>query len=127
MSLSVVTGANRGIGLALTTLLRRRGHTVIAACRKSSPALVETGAEVVDGVEVTADEGMAKLVRTVGDRKVDMLINNAGILVWGDKLGALDVDGIRRQFEVNALAPLRITQALRPALQKGSKVALITS
>jgi NAD(P)-dependent dehydrogenase (short-subunit alcohol dehydrogenase family) len=55
------------------------------------------------------------------------LINNAGILVWGDRLGALDVAGIRRQFEVNGLAPLRVTDALRPRLGRGAKVALITS
>jgi NAD(P)-dependent dehydrogenase (short-subunit alcohol dehydrogenase family) len=54
-------------------------------------------------------------------------VNNAGVLVWGDRLGSLDVDGIRRQFEVNALAPLRVTDALRERLGPGAKVALITS
>jgi NAD(P)-dependent dehydrogenase (short-subunit alcohol dehydrogenase family) len=54
-------------------------------------------------------------------------VNNAGILVWGDQLGGLNVEGIRKQFEVNALAPLRLTDALRDRLPKGAKVALITS
>lgn len=127
MPFSVVTGANRGIGLALTALLKKRGHSVLAACRNSSPELEALGVEVATGVDVGDDEGIARLKAAVGERTIDLLINNAGILVWGDNLGSLDVDGIRRQFEVNALGPLRVTVSLRPALRKGSKVALITS
>jgi NAD(P)-dependent dehydrogenase (short-subunit alcohol dehydrogenase family) len=127
MAFSVVTGANRGIGLALTAALRKKGHTVLAACRNSSQELDALGVEVASGVDVSDDEGIARLHAAVGERTVDLLINNAGILVWGDTLGSLDVEGIRRQFEVNALAPLRVTQALRPSLRKGSKVAFITS
>lgn len=127
MTLSIVTGANRGIGLALTTELARRGHRVLAACRASSPALAKLDVEVVSGVDVATDAGLAALVAAVGQRAIALLVNNAGILVWGDKLGALDVAGIRKQFEVNALAPLRVTDALRERLGKGAKVALITS
>jgi NAD(P)-dependent dehydrogenase (short-subunit alcohol dehydrogenase family) len=127
MAFSVVTGANRGIGLALASLLKKKGHAVLAACRNVSPELEALGVEVTSGVDVADDEGIARLKAAVGERTVDLLINNAGILVWGDSLGALDVEGIRRQFEVNALGPLRVTQMLRPTLKKGSKVALITS
>jgi NAD(P)-dependent dehydrogenase (short-subunit alcohol dehydrogenase family) len=127
MPLSIVTGANRGIGLALATLLKKKGYAVLAACRSSSPELDALGVEVVDGVDVSDEEGIAKLVTAVGSRRVDLLVNNAGILVWGDSLEKLDVAGIRKQFEVNALAPLLVTQALRSRLGKGSKVALVTS
>lgn len=127
MTLSVVTGANRGIGLALCAELAKRRDHVVAACRQSSPELSKLGVEVVDGVDVATDAGIAALVKAVGDRSIDLLVNNAGILVWGDQLGALNVEGIRKQFEVNALAPLRVTDALRDRLPKGAKVALITS
>ena len=127
MPFSIVTGANRGIGLALVAALRQRGYDVLAACRASSPELANLGAEVVDGVDVSTDQGIAGLVAAVGARSVDLLINNAGILVWGDQLGELNVDGIRKQFEVNALAPLRVTDALRERLARGAKVALVTS
>jgi NAD(P)-dependent dehydrogenase (short-subunit alcohol dehydrogenase family) len=127
MTFTVVTGANKGIGLALVAELRQRGHHVLAACRSSSPALAKLGAEIVEGVDVATDAGIAKLVAAVGTRTIDLLINNAGILLWGDRLGELNVDGIRQQFEVNALAPLRITDALRERLGSGAKVALVTS
>jgi NAD(P)-dependent dehydrogenase (short-subunit alcohol dehydrogenase family) len=55
-----------------------------------------------------------------------VLVNNAGILAR-DSLAELDFDGMRRQFEVNALAPLRVTHALLPNLGAGSKVVIITS
>lgn len=127
MSLSVVTGANRGIGLALTALLRQRGHTVIAACRTASDGLRKTGAEIVEGAEVTEDAGIERIRAAVGNRTVDLLINNAGILLWDQPLGKVDMDSVRKQLEVNALGPLRVTQALRPSLRRGSKIALITS
>jgi NAD(P)-dependent dehydrogenase (short-subunit alcohol dehydrogenase family) len=127
MPFSIVTGANRGIGLALTAELKKRGHTVLAACRKSSPELDALGVEVLAGVEVSDTAGIERLRKAVGDRRIDLLVNNAGILVWGDHLGELDVAGIRRQFEVNALAPLLITDALKDRLGKGSKVGLVTS
>ncbi len=127
MTFSVVTGANRGIGLALAAALKSRGGTVLAACRSSAKELDALGVEIANGVDVATDKGIAALVSAVGTRNIDLLINNAGILIWGDKLGELDVDGIRKQFEVNALAPLRVTDALRDRLVKGSKVALVTS
>ncbi len=126
MSLSIVTGANRGIGLALTKLLAERGKTVLAACRTSSAELAKLGVEVVEGVDVTDDEGVARLVAAVGNRDVELLINNAGILRH-EALGTIDYDAIRAQFESNALGPLRVTEALRKHLKKGAKVALITS
>ena len=125
--LSLVTGANRGIGLALTTALAKRGP-VLATCRARAPALdALAGVEIVDQADLTTDDGLARVVAAVGERPIDLLVQNAGLLVWGDQLGQLDVSGIRKQFEVNALAPLRLTDALRARLPKGAKVALITS
>jgi NAD(P)-dependent dehydrogenase (short-subunit alcohol dehydrogenase family) len=127
MTLSIVTGSNRGIGLALVELLEQRGGTVLAACREASPALRALGAELVEGVDVTEDAGIEQLTRAVGGRTIDLLINNAGIMVWPNPLAELDVPGIRRQFEINALGPLRVTAALRGRLGRGAKVGLITS
>jgi NAD(P)-dependent dehydrogenase (short-subunit alcohol dehydrogenase family) len=126
MSLYVVTGAGRGIGLELCRQLRGRGETVVAACRRAGSELASLGCEVVDGVEVTDDASVACLVSALAGRRVDVLVNNAGILSR-ESLDDLDFERMRRQFEVNALAPLRVTRALLPNLGAGSKVAIITS
>ena len=127
MSVSIVTGANRGIGLALTRLLSERADPVIAACRKRSPELAALGGECVDEVDVATEAGASRLSLAVGAREVGLLINNAGILVWGDTLASPRYESILQQFEVNALGPLRVTAALQDRLRSGAKVALITS
>jgi NAD(P)-dependent dehydrogenase (short-subunit alcohol dehydrogenase family) len=126
MSLAIVTGSNRGVGLELCRQLAKRGRSVLAACRSPSSQLSALDVEVLPGIEVSSDEGIQKLVQAVGGRDVTLLINNAGILAH-EELGALDVESIRQQFEVNALGPLRITAALASRLVSGAKVALITS
>lgn len=126
MSTILVTGANRGIGLELVRRLRERGDEVIAACRRASDELRATGARVVDGIDVASDDGVQALSRAVGDTKLDVLVNNAGLLE-PDGLAKLDVEGIRRQFEVNALGPLRVTAALQGQVRDGGKIALVTS
>jgi len=126
MTLAIVTGSNRGVGLELCRRLVTRGGTVLAACRSSSSQLGALGVEVLPDVEVSSDAGIQKLVQAVGRRDVNLLINNAGILAH-EELGALDLESIRKQFEVNALGPLRITAALAPRLVSGAKIALITS
>jgi NAD(P)-dependent dehydrogenase (short-subunit alcohol dehydrogenase family) len=125
--LAVVTGANRGIGLALTSLLKQRGYEVVAACRNNSPALTELGVTIIDGVDVSEPSGVDKLAAALKGREIALLINNAGILLWESGLEQLKFEDLQRQFEVNALGPLRVTRALRESLRKGSKVALITS
>lgn len=127
MTLSIVTGANRGIGLGLVKALRARGDKVLAACRTTSPELERTGAEVVTEVDVAVPEGIARLKNAVGDRSIALLINNAGILLDSARLGALDAAEIRKQFEVNALGPLLSTSALCERFRKGTKLGFITS
>jgi NAD(P)-dependent dehydrogenase (short-subunit alcohol dehydrogenase family) len=126
MARVVITGANRGIGLALSRQFAARGDEVIAVVRKSSKALDETGAKVFPGIAVTDDKALAGLADTLGKDSVDVLVNNAGIAVF-DRLDDLSLDKAREQFEVNALGPLRVTKALRPTLKRGAKVAIITS
>ena len=127
MALSVITGANRGIGLALCKAIKETGATVLAACRHSSPELDELGVEVVTGVDVATKEGVKLLQAAVSERPIELLINNAGILLWGDELGKIDAEGVLRQFEVNALGPVRVTEALLANLIPGAKLAFITS
>ena len=125
MPTALVTGANRGIGLELCRQLNDAGWSVIGACRSGSDALAGV-AEVLDGVDVADDAVVSVLRERLGDRAIDLLINNAGIL-QRQSLGNLDWDGMRKQFEVNALGPLRVTSALLDNLAPGAKVAIVTS
>ena len=127
MGLTVVTGANRGIGYALCERLVERKAEVLAACRSASSELKKLGVEVVENVEVTEEAGIGRLVAAVGKRPIELLVNNAGILLWAKDFPEVDVAEIRKQFEVNALGPLRVTAALRERLGQGAKVALVTS
>lgn len=129
MSTVLVTGANRGIGLALVQFHRARGDAVIAACRHDSEALRRSGARIETGADVTDEAAVAALAQRLGDTRVDTLWLNAGVLAT-ESLGRIDAAGfesLRRQFEVNALGPLRVAQALAAKLGKGSKIGILTS
>jgi len=126
MARILITGANRGIGLALASALSARGDEVLAACRTSSRKLEALGVRVIARVDVTDDDSVARLAREVGDEPLDALINNSGILTV-ESLDDFDVERIRRQFEVNSIGPLRVTRALLDRLGAGSKVAIVTS
>ena len=127
MATALITGANRGIGLALSQQLSARGDTVIAVVRKPSQELSAlNGIRIESAVDVTNAEHIQQLAQRLEGEAIDLLINNAGVLTR-ETLEDLNIDQIRFQFEVNALGPLRITHALLPNLINGSKVAIITS
>jgi NAD(P)-dependent dehydrogenase (short-subunit alcohol dehydrogenase family) len=126
MATILITGANRGIGLEVARQLAKRGDTVITACRQSSMDLEALGVEVIEGLDVTSDESVAALADRLGGRRLDWLVNNAGILER-TSLDRLDWDAMERQFRVNSLGPLRVTAGLRGNLSDGSKVFIVTS
>jgi len=128
MSNIVITGANRGIGLALTRKYRDRGDSVVAICRQSSSELDALGVRVESGIEVTDGESLADLADRLSEVEIGVLINNAGVMRRTDFNEIEDqLDAFRLQFEVNSLAPLRVTRALLDRLGRGSKVAIVTS
>lgn len=122
----VITGANRGIGLAFAKQYKAAGAEVTAVCRQASEVLKSLNVNIIEGIDVTALDALAELQARLGDKKIDILINNAGLLTR-ESLEAAPSDDIKIQFEVNALAPLQVTLHLMHLLHKGSKVALITS
>lgn len=126
MQTVLITGANRGIGLALCKTYLAQGWQVIGVCRNASPELTETGARVIAGVDVTDQAALNTLADTLTGKKLDLLINNAGILER-ETLGNIDYHRIEQQFTINAVAPLRVTEALLGNLHSGSKIAFITS
>ncbi|MEX2499385.1 MAG: SDR family oxidoreductase [Wenzhouxiangellaceae bacterium] len=124
----VITGANRGIGLALARRYRDRGDAVIAVCRQSSSELDALGLRVEPGIDVTDGGCLTDLAGRLSGVDIDVLINNAGVMrPTGFDDIEQQLDAYRLQFEVNSLAPLRVTRALLEHLGQGAKVAIITS
>jgi NAD(P)-dependent dehydrogenase (short-subunit alcohol dehydrogenase family) len=123
---ALVTGANRGIGLALCTRLKQGGRDVIAVCRKSSRELDALGVRVEADVDITSDTAVAGLARRLEGVALDELVCNAGVL-RGDTLDDVDLGDVRELLEVNALGALRVVKALHHNVRRGGKIALITS
>jgi len=122
----LITGASRGIGLALTQQYLQRGETVLAVCREPTEELKATKAEIISGIDISSDADIAKLKAAVGSRKLSLLMNNAGVL-YNEGLDSMDFSTIEQQWQVNALAPLKVTYALLGNLEKGSKIAFTSS
>lgn len=117
---TVITGANRGIGLELSRQCKELGHSVTALCRQPSAELEGLEVDIVSEVDVRNPPSLEDL------EPIDWLILNAGI--WRDEsLEDMNFDSITEQFEVNTLGPLRIIAKVLDKLQEGSKVLLMTS
>ena len=126
MATVLVTGANRGIGLEYCRQLSVRGDDVIAVCREASPELESLGIRIEAGIELTDSLAIDELMSRLLHQSLDGAILNAGIL-QSTALNDLDADAIRQQFEVNALAPLRLANVLTRHLSSGSWIVLMTS
>lgn len=128
----LITGGNRGIGLALTEQLSARGDRIIVACRQSSPELDALVADpnrqvsVISEVDVRAPDQLLNQLRELGIDSLHVLINNAGLL-RRDRLGTIDYEQMIEQFMVNTLGPLKVIEACLPLLKVGSKIANVTS
>lgn len=122
----VITGANRGIGLALCKHYTKNGDKVFAVCRSVNNELLDTGANIINGIDVSQASHIENLRASLHDKPIDILINNAG--VWTDeRYGNIDYDQLDQVMRINALAPLRISEALLTNMGTGTKIALISS
>ena len=136
---SIVTGANRGLGLEFVRQLLARGDHVLAACRQPGRAtdlnalagehpgrLHLLPLDVADARSRAAFAAELPLVLTDGVR-IDLLVNNAGVLHSGERFGNLGEANLEHSFRVNAMGPLLLVQALAPLLADGAKVANLSS
>lgn len=137
--LSLVTGANRGLGLEFARQLLQRGEHVVAACRTPGKAteLNRLAAEHPHRLHVlpfdaVSPASIAELVRelplALGEGgRLQRLINNAGVLHSGERFGTLRADLLEDSFRINAIAPLLLLQAAAPLLADGARVANLSS
>ena len=134
----LVTGANRGIGLEFTRQLLARGNRVIAACRKPGQAhALDTLAgehpgrlQIVplDVAEAVSHKALiGELPLLLGDGRLDLVIQNAGVLHSGERFGQLKEATLMDSFRTNAGGPLLLAQSLAPWLAAGGKIANLSS
>jgi NAD(P)-dependent dehydrogenase (short-subunit alcohol dehydrogenase family) len=133
---SLVTGANRGLGLEFVRQLLARGDHVIAACRHPGKAsdLNRLAGDHPGRLHVlpldVADEksrnAFAHELPLVADG-IDLLINNAGVLHSGERFGHVAATQLDDSLRTNAAGPFLLTQALAPHLADAAKVANLSS
>jgi len=128
--IALITGANRGLGFETARQLGMRGCTVILTSRniekgqKAAKTLISEGLKIIyHPLDVTKHRHIEKIKRFVSLEfgRLDMLVNNAGILVKGDRT-ALDtnIEAFRETMETNTFGPLRMCRAFIPLmLEKG--------
>jgi len=122
---ALVTGGNRGIGLEVCRQLAEKGHRVILTARHSAKASaaaakLRRGGDVSPAVlDVTDARTIQLLARELASRgvHVDIVVNNAGILV-GESRGVLETtdDDLRRSFDTNVVGAIAVSQAFVPGM-----------
>lgn len=130
MPTAMVTGANRGIGLELVRQLLAKGYDVHATYRQSKGGLDSFSHPnlMLHRMDVRSSEDVARAMAGVGP-SLDLLVNNAGVSDgrWSN-VSEIDFDVVSTVMEVNAIAPVRVTQHALPLLGNGGgTVVMITS
>jgi NAD(P)-dependent dehydrogenase (short-subunit alcohol dehydrogenase family) len=126
----LITGSNRGLGLEWVRQCAGRHWRVFATCRDPDSAadlqhLADQGASVsMHRLDVTDPGQFGDLAQTLRDETIDLLVINAGVYFerWGqDPIVSIRFDDWEETFRVNALGPMRVTEALLPHLARGER------
>lgn len=131
MAVGIVTGASRGLGLALTRALAERGWRTVVDARDA--AALERASAGIDGVvaiagDVSDPEHRQRLVEAAGDR-IDLVVNNASLLGPSPQPALADypLAELVRVYDVNVFAPLALVQLALPSLSPGAAIVNVTS
>jgi len=125
MTTTLITGANRGLGLEAARRLIADGHDVWIAARdadRGRAAAEELGARFVQ-LDVTDDASVAAAAETVG--ALDVLINNAGIVGARKPVLEMTADDIRRVYDTNVFGVVRVIRAFLPLLEKSDNPVIV--
>jgi NAD(P)-dependent dehydrogenase (short-subunit alcohol dehydrogenase family) len=129
MTVTLITGANKGLGYETARLLTEQGHAVYIGARsieRGQAAAARLGARFVR-LDVTDDASAEAAMRVIEERdgRLDVLVNNAGI--WDGRIG---VDGLTgatalKEFDTNAIGVVRVTQAALPLLRRSQNPVVV--
>jgi NAD(P)-dependent dehydrogenase (short-subunit alcohol dehydrogenase family) len=125
MTVTLVTGANKGLGYETARQLMARGHTVYIGARsveRGEAAATELGGQFVQ-LEVTDDASVETALGIIAGREghLDVLVNNAGISTTADVNGQLALE----VFDTNVIGVIRVTQAALPLLEKSENPVVV--
>ena len=131
MPVAIVTGASRGLGLALASALDERGWRLIVDARRETE--LRRATERLEGViaipgDLADPVHRRSLVEAAG-KPIDLLVNNASLLGPSPQpvLADYPLDEFRRVYEVNVVAPLALAQLVMPRLGDGAAIVNVTS
>ncbi len=130
-----ITGANRGLGLEFCRQYLKQGWKVIAACRHPEKAnalidLTENFALDIYPLDLSDEKAIARVANHLEGKPLDLLINNAGVYGGSPQdLAHCDTAHWLQTFQINAIAPAKLTQFLLPNLRltDGAKIVFLTS
>jgi NAD(P)-dependent dehydrogenase (short-subunit alcohol dehydrogenase family) len=129
MTVTLVTGANKGLGRETARRLVKEGHTVYLGARsieRGQAAAAELGARFVP-LDVTDDASVQAAMRVIQDDegRLDVLVNNAGI--WDAVVGAdgVTADAAQAVFDTNVVGVVRVTQAALPLLRRSDNPVVV--
>jgi NAD(P)-dependent dehydrogenase (short-subunit alcohol dehydrogenase family) len=136
--IALVTGANKGLGFEMSRQLAQEGLTVIIAARKLEAAIVAAAQLKSEGLEAEAialdindSAQIQSAAQEIGDRfgKLDVLINNAGVMLDGEwaisNASSVSIDTIRKTFDTNFFALVEVTQAMLPLILKSQSGRIV--
>lgn len=131
----LITGANRGIGLAMAKHYAERGWNVVATARKPAEAedleaisAAHPGKVTIETLDVTDFAQIDALAAKYREKPIDILVNNAGISapISAQLFGKMDYDAFRRVLEVNTIGPMKLTEAMMPSVLASEQKKVIT-
>ena len=121
-----ITGASRGLGLEFVRQYAAAGWSVTAACRDPSRArdLAALSVDMV-ALDLAEADSIQRAAETLAGRSFDILLNNAGVYGEGQQFGRLSEQEWERVMHINAIAPLKLTEAFLPHLLAGQKKLMV--
>ena len=132
----LITGANRGLGLGLTRAYIEDGWQVIALCRSSSAELEELACGQLEfhACDLTSDSELAAFRDAIGERSLDVLINNAGRMINSSVTGGDSVQGFghfdrqlwRELFDINLFTPMQLSELLASNVASAKNGRIVT-
>ncbi|MFC7883449.1 SDR family oxidoreductase [Streptomyces sp. NPDC057376] len=129
MPITLITGANKGLGRETARRLVEAGHTVYIGSRVERSGQKEAarlGARCVP-IDITDDESVRAAAESVGREagRLDVLVNNAGVIGWGNDALAATAEAVRRTYDTNVFGAVRVTKAFLPLLEASEAPVIV--